>query len=179
MASASVLAPVQEPAQEAGKEEEEEVLSEFDDEAGQLNLQDSYSTILQQAGLHGDALDKFLTAWMEFISSEVSQLSNRLGRQLARIPGSHAAQLIVEQQLATAVNMVAGELSCMLTDSRSIICYKSNKLSYKSACNTCFLSYVLPTCCCLVQNAPSLLLIHVLGCKPHLSLSCTTRLGRD
>lgn len=104
------LDTVQEPAQDSTTGEV--VLGEVDAAADQPRLEDAYSTILQQAGLSGDELQTALTAWMAYMAKEVSQVADRLAERLGRIRGSRAAELIIEERLATAVNMVAGALTC-------------------------------------------------------------------
>ena len=99
--------PMQEHAQE--NQAAEQALSDSDDEAGHPSLRDAYSTIVEQAGLHGDALQTALDSWMDIMIAEVSVMANSLVR--GRIPGSHAAQLVIQKKLATAVTMVAGKLT--------------------------------------------------------------------
>lgn len=98
---------MQERAQES--QVAEQALSDSDDEAGQPSLQDAYSMILEQAGLHGDALQTALDSWMDLVTGVISVMANNLVR--GRIPSSHAAQLVIQKKLATAVIMVAGKLS--------------------------------------------------------------------
>lgn len=69
-------------------------------------------------GLSGNALEAWLEEWMKLISADVSEMAQGgIGRT---IPGSRAAELLVECRLARAVAAIAGK--CMLLHTTTV-CY--------------------------------------------------------
>lgn len=58
-------------------------------------------------GLSGNALEGWLEEWMKLISADVCEMAQ--GGIGSTIPGSRAAELLVERRLATAVAAIAGK----------------------------------------------------------------------
>ena len=84
-------------------------------------------------GLSGNALEAWLEEWMKLISADVSEMAQGgIGRT---IPGSRAAELLVECRLARAVTAIAGK--CMLLHTTTI-CYLA--LSRSKGMITCFIA---------------------------------------
>lgn len=58
-------------------------------------------------GLSGDALEAWLEEWMKLISADMSEVAQ--GGMGSTIPGSRAAELLVERRLGRAVAAIAGK----------------------------------------------------------------------
>ena len=79
-------------------------------EEAPVSLTDAYRGIMAGVGLSGDALEAWLEEWMKLISADVGEMGQ--GGIGSTIPGSRAAELLVERRLGTAVAAIAGK--CML-----------------------------------------------------------------
>ena len=84
----------------------EEDLTPAGDEAS-ISLIDAYRGVMAGVGLSGDALEGWLEEWMKLISADVSEMAQ--GGIGSTIPGSRAAELLVESRLGTAVAAIAGK----------------------------------------------------------------------
>lgn len=84
----------------------EEDLSKSDAEHEQISLEEAYRSILAGTGLSAHALQTWLESWMRHVSAEVVDIAK--GGIACLIPGSKAAELIVESRLGRAVIMIAG-----------------------------------------------------------------------
>lgn len=58
-------------------------------------------------GLSGDALETWLEEWMKLVSADMSEVAQ--GGIGSTIPGSRAAELLVERRLGKAVAAIAGK----------------------------------------------------------------------
>jgi len=84
----------------------EEDLGKSGEEEEHVSLEGAYRSILTGAGLSAEALESWLDSWMKFVSAEVVDLAK--GGIASLIPGSKAAELIVQHRLGRAVAVIAG-----------------------------------------------------------------------
>ena len=82
-------------------------MSKSDPEHEQISLEDAYRSILAGTGLSEDALQIWLESWMRHVTAEVVDIAK--GGIACLIPGSKAAEIIVESRLSRAVIMIAGK----------------------------------------------------------------------
>jgi len=94
------------PQQSRGAEED---LSKSDAEAEQVSLEEAYRSILEGMGLSAEALQTWMEPWMKYVTADIIDLAK--GGIACLIPGSKAAELIVESRLGKAVVMIAGRVS--------------------------------------------------------------------
>lgn len=94
------------PQQSRGAEED---LSKSDAEPEQVSLEEAYRSILEGTGLSAEALQTWLEPWMQHVTVDIIEEAKRGIACL--IPGSKAAELIVESRLGRAVVMIAGRKS--------------------------------------------------------------------
>lgn len=87
----------------------EEDLSKPDAETEQVSLEEAYRSILKRTGLSAEALQTWMESWMNHVTADIVDLAKRGIACL--IPGSKAAELIVESRLGRAVVMIAGRKS--------------------------------------------------------------------
>jgi hypothetical protein len=87
----------------------EEDLSKSDAETEQVSLEEAYRSILEGTGLSAEALHKWMEPWMKHVAADIIDLAK--GRIACLIPGSKAAELIVESRLGRPVVMIAGRRS--------------------------------------------------------------------
>ncbi|DBA87025.1 TPA: hypothetical protein ACH3X2_000400 [Trebouxia sp. C0005] len=96
------------PQQSRGAEED---LSKSDAEPEQVSLEEAYRSILEGTGLSAEALQTWLEPWMQHVTVDIIEEAKRGIACL--IPGSKAAELIVESRLGRAVVMIAENLHTM------------------------------------------------------------------
>ena len=71
-------------------------------------------------GLSGDALEAWLEEWMKLVSADMSEVAQ--GGIGSTIPGSRAAELLVERRLGRAVAAIAGECRLLLLGPYLVAC---------------------------------------------------------
>lgn len=86
---------------------EEEDLIKDGNEAAPVSLADTYRGIMAGVGLAGSALEAWLEHWMKLLTAEVAEMAQ--GGIANTIPGSRAAELLVESRLSRAVAAIAGK----------------------------------------------------------------------
>ena len=91
----------------------EEDLSKSDAETEQVSLEQAYRSILEGTGLSAEALQTWMEPWMKHVMADIIDLAK--GGIACLIPGSKAAELIVESRLGRAVVMIAGRRSAQAT----------------------------------------------------------------
>ncbi|KAL0036516.1 hypothetical protein WJX77_010974 [Trebouxia sp. C0004] len=96
------------PQQSRGAEED---LSKSDAETEQVSLEVAYRSILEGTGLSAEALQTWMEPWMKHVTADIVALAK--GGIACLIPGSKAAELIVESRLGRAVVMIAENLHTM------------------------------------------------------------------
>lgn len=94
------------PQQPLGAEED---LSKSDAGTEQASLEEAYRSILKGTGLSAEALQTWMEPWMKYVTADIIDLAK--GGIACLIPGSKAAELIVESRLGRAVVMIAGRIS--------------------------------------------------------------------
>lgn len=97
------------PSHSAGED-----LSNSDDEADLVSLEEAYRSILAGTGLSAAALASWLEPWMQYVTSEVGEMAK--GGIASTIPGSKAADLLVQSRLGRAVAFIAGRASALVKD---------------------------------------------------------------
>ena len=91
------------PQQPLGAEED---LSKSDAGTEQASLEEAYRSILKGTP---EALQTWMEPWMKYVTADIIDLAK--GGIACLIPGSKAAELIVESRLGRAVVMIAGRIS--------------------------------------------------------------------
>ena len=72
-----------------------------------VSLEDAYRGIMAGVGLSGSALEAWLEEWMKLISADMTEMAQ--GGIASTIPGSRAAELLVEMRLGRTVAAIGGK----------------------------------------------------------------------